>query len=228
MIFLIFISLLILIISSCKDKEADSSHESDFLNLLINDPIDDIEAKQRAQLALSKLEDDVIDPEPLLIAAVIHMSAIENGERMFLTLILYDEDEDYIGFVIEEESVDSNNTVTKKLVEKYPAYTYTSYTNNLDFIDIPVLVRDANQRKSEEQWLKYLNTSLQKQEEEYMKHSKKNWTWKDSIPPVWLSKPDPGKLNVYVRVYDRAGHLSERIPLLDKRSKWPSENQYQN
>lgn len=223
---LLFVSFLILTTSGCDKKKAESDHESDFLKYLISHSGDDVDLKQRAQLAMSKLEDGIMDPEPFLIHAIMKTSRVEDGERMFLTLIMYDEDEDYIGFVVEEECVDSNNIVTTRLVEKYPAFKYSSYSNYLDFMSIPVLVRDENKRKPEEQWLKYMNTPRQQQKEEYMKRSKKNWTWKDTIPPVWLSIPEPGKLNIYVRVYDRAGHISERVRMVYSQKKWPSEDNY--
>ncbi|MCP4263622.1 MAG: hypothetical protein GY774_39860 [Planctomycetes bacterium] len=220
---MLLVSLLIPTISGCDDKNADSNHELDFLKGLVNNPKVDINLKQRAQLTILKLENGVMDSEPFLIAAMITTVGVEDGEIISLSLIIYDEDADYIGFEVEEEHVDSNNVVVTRLIERYPVFTYLPYSSELLFRFTPILVRDENQRKPEEQWLKYINTPLHEQKEDYKKRTNKNWTWLKTLPPVWLSIPDPGKLNIYVRVYDRAGHLSERVPLVDKRKKWPSE-----
>jgi hypothetical protein len=229
---MLLVSLLILTISGCDDKKNNDKKDisapvsvSDVLKGLVNNSKVDINLKQHAQLAMSKCEDGVMEPEPILIDAIMKTVGVEEGEIMSLRLIIYDEDADFIGFVVEEEHLDSNGVITAQIVEKYPVFTYLPYASSSELLwqFIPVWVRDENQRKPEEQWLKYINTPLQQQKDEYKKRTNKNWTWLKTLPPVWLSIPEPDKLNVYVQVYDRAGHLSERIRVVYSQKKWPSE-----
>ncbi len=175
--------------------------------------------RQRTQLAMSKWQDGVTDPKPFLIDVAMMTASVEDGEdgeyeeRMVLVLITYDEDADYIGCVVEEECVDSNG-VTTTLEEKYPVYTHLD-RGVVRFSSFPVLLRDKNQRKPEEQWQKYVSTPLQQLRKEYMKRLKKTyWSWRDTLPPLWVSIPEPNKVYVRLRVYDRAGHQSEQINLV--------------
>jgi len=232
---LLLASFLILIISGagCDDKKnndnKDISYPSSVLDVLVEltNRSKDINIKQRGQLAISKWQDGVVEPKPFIISAIMNTVGVEEGEIMSLKLIMYDEDADYLGFVVEEERVDSNGVIITRLIERYPVFTYLSDANSSEvlFQFVPVLIRDKDQRKSEDQWVKYINTPLQQQKEEYKKRTNKNWTWLKTLPPVWLSIPDPNKLNVYVQVYDRAGHLSERIRMVYSQKKWPWEKQ---
>ena len=229
---LLLVSFLILPMSGCDDKKendkkniSDPVSVSDLLSELVNRS-EDINMKQRSQLAISKWQDGVVEPEPFLISATMKTVGGEEGDIMSLTLIIYDEDADFVGFEVEEEHVDSNGVITARLVERYPVFTYLPYASNevILFQFIPVLIRDKDQRKPEEQWLKYINTPLQQQKEDYKKRTNKNWTWLKTLPPVWLSIPNPSELNIYVRVFDKAGHLSEKVHMVYSQKKWPSEN----
>lgn len=210
---LLFISFLMLTTFGCDERKANSDRVLDFLRGIINKSGDRVNMRQRAQLAMSRWQDGIMDPKPFVIDAHMMVGSDENGERAFLILIIYDEDADYIGFEVEEEYIDPNGVITTQLVEKYPVFTYLSYSSEVELKSIPLLVRNKNQRKPEEQWLKYISTPLQKQKEEYKKRTKQNWTWKKTLPPVWVSIPDPNKVYVNVRVYDNAGHVSERVRL---------------
>lgn len=51
--------------------------------------------------------------------------------------------------------------------------------------------------------------------------------WEKKLTPVWISIPEPGKLDVYVYVYDRAGHKSELVEMtvLERKAKDIPRNQ---
>lgn len=210
---LLFVSFLILTTSGCDKRKTCSDPVLDYLRWIVRDSGDRVNMRQRAQLAMSKWQDGVTDPEPFLIDVAMMIASVEDGERMHLVLVVYDEDADYIGCVVEEEYVDSNGVMTT-LVEKYPVYTHLD-RSVVCFIFVPVLLRDKNQRKPEEQWQKYVSTPLQQLRKEYMKRLKKTyWSWHDTLPPVWVSIPEPNKVYVRLRAYDRAGHQSEQINLV--------------
>jgi len=146
-------------------------------------------------------------------------SRVRDGERMFLMLVTYDENADLVGIVIEEERADSNGVRTT-ILEEYPVFTHLSDLGVVGFKFIPVLVRDKNQRKPEDQWQKYVSITRQQLQDEYMKRLKiKYWSWRDTLPQVWVSIPEPNKVDVRLRAYDRAGHLSEGISLVYKPRK---------
>jgi len=223
---ILLVSFMILITSGsgCEKRKANSDRVLHYLRGLVDKSKDNVNMRQRGQLAISKWQDGVMDPVLFIIDAVMMTGSDEDGEGTSLVLIIYDEDADYLGFVAEEEIVDSNGVITTKLVEKYPVFNHLSYSSEVEFKFLPVLVRNENQRKPEEQWLKYINTPLQQQKDEYKERTKKNWTWRSTLPPMWISIPDPDKVNIHVRAYDRAGNLSERISLVhEQKGKWPSE-----
>lgn len=210
---LLFVSFLILTTFGCDKRNACSDPVLDYLGWIVLRSGDRVNMRQRAQLSMSKWKDGVTDPEPFLIDVAMKGADVEDGERMSLMLVIYDEDADYIGCVVEEEYVDSNG-VTTTLVEKYPVFTHLD-RGVVRFSFVPVLLRDKNQRKPEEQWQKYVSTPLQQLRKEYMKRLKKTyWSWHDTLPPVWVSIPEPNKVYVRLRAYDRAGHQSEQINLV--------------
>ena len=210
---LLFVSFLILTTSGCDKRKACSDPVLDHLRWIVDRSGDRVNMRQRAQLAMSKWQDGVTDPEPFLIDVALQGADVEDGGRMLLMLVIYDEDADYIGCVVEEEYVDSNG-VTTTLVEKYPVYAHLD-RGEVRFSFVPVLLRDKNQRKPDEQWQKYVSTPLQQLQKEYMKRLKKtHWSWRDSLPQVWVSIPEPNKVYVRLRAYDRAGHQSEQMNLV--------------
>jgi len=210
----LFVSFMILTTSGCDKRKACSDPVLDYLRGIVHRSGDRVNMRQRAQLAMSKWQDGVTDPEPFLIDVAMMTASVEEGERMLLMLVIYDEDADHIGCVVEEEYVDSNG-VTTTLEEKYPVFTHLSDWAVVEFKFFPVLVRDENQRKPEEQWQKYVSTSLQQLRKEYKKRLKKTYcSWGDTLPPVWVSIPESNKVYVRLGAYDRAGHQSEQINLV--------------
>lgn len=211
---LLLVSLLILVMFGCRGRKTHSDPIVHSLQEIIHRSGDRVNVRERARLAISKWQDDVLEPDPILIDVALTKAKVRDGERMFLMLVTFDEDADLVGFVIQEEHVDSNGIKTK-ILEKYPVFTHLDKCGGVvRFSFVPVLVRDENQRKPADQWEKYLSTPLQQLKEEYMRRLKKKyWSWRDTLPTVWVSVPDPNRVDVQLCAFDRAGHLSERVSL---------------
>lgn len=218
---LLIVSFLIPVTFSCGKRKTHSDPILYSLQEIIHRSGDRGDVQQRAQLAISKWQNGVEDPEPFLIDVAMTRSRVKDGERMFLMLVTFDEDTDLIGFVIEEEHVDSNGARTK-LQEKYPVFTHIDNSGVVRFTFVPVMVRNENQRKPEDQWQNYVSTPLQQLREEYMRRLKKKyWSWRDTLPPVWVSVPEPNKIDVRLCAYDEAGHISEQVSLVHELRKLP-------
>jgi hypothetical protein len=43
--------------------------------------------------------------------------------------------------------------------------------------------------------------------------------WEDTLPPVWISIPEPNSVVVSLYVYDKAGYRSNEVRLLDRLRK---------
>lgn len=218
---LLLVSIPMLLMFGCSRRKTNSDTVMHSLQEIINRSRDRIEVEQRARLAILKWQNGVADGEPFLIDVAMTKSRVRDGERIFLMLVIYDEDVDIVGFAIEEERVDSNGVRTT-LLEEYPVFTHLLDRGVVEFKFIPVLVRDENQRKPEDQWQKYMSTPRQQLREEYMRRLKKKyWSWRDTLPPVWVSVSEPNKVDVRLRAYDRAGHLSEWVSLVHEHIEVP-------
>ena len=159
-------------------------------------------ANERAKLALSRWQDQDINPEPILLWAIITQS------NNAIALEFYDEDMDVIGFGIEEHYIDANG-IKQKLVEEYAVFTHTQWSDVWRLKIVPIHKRDANQRLDKEKWNNYIkgegidpNTPMSR---EY---------WTETLPPVWVSIPEPNKTDAYVYIYDREGHKSEPVEMM--------------
>ena len=49
--------------------------------------------------------------------------------------------------------------------------------------------------------------------------------WVETLPEVWLSLPDPNKVEVDIYLYDKAGHKSNSVKLIDqtRQNDWQEE-----
>jgi hypothetical protein len=147
-----------------------------------------------ARLVIQERENNSLDPEPILIRALL--ARPDRMEIITLALAVSDEDGDLAGIGVREQRIGSSG---KSIIieEEYPVFGYQSL-RIATFQIITVAIRKDNERKNEELWQKYLDTGV----------------WKrDAIPPVWVSVPVPGKTDVEVWLYDNAGHKSEAISL---------------
>lgn len=166
---------------------------------------DDIYVQQRLEKALSNLKNNVGDPEPILIAAAV--GKIQEDKQAALLLVTYDEDGDIIGFGIKEKfvNVDVSQGI---LLEEYPAFVYRRPCEYFALPWPPVKIRDSGQRKSAPQWQKYVTG-------DGIDTNKIKTTsyWRETLPPIWLSIPDPNKVKVDMYLYDAAGHKSQPVKL---------------
>lgn len=170
------------------------------------------EVQQRIELAISTWQNGVPEPEPILLHAVMG----ESDDGVVLVLVTFDEDADVLGFVIGEERVGPNGARTV-LSERYPVFTHLDPRGIAQLKPFPVQVRDKGQRKPDDQWQTYVSTPFPKLREEYMRRlNKEHASWKDTLPPIWVSATESNKVDVRLRVYDEAGHLSEPVGLLRK------------
>jgi hypothetical protein len=164
--------------------------------------------RERAKLALSKWQNQDTDPEPILFWAGI----AQPGKA--LGLLFHDEDMDVIGFGIDQYYVDANGT-RQVLVEEYPVFVHFQWSDVGPLKIVPMQVRNSGQRADKERWNSYMkgegidpNMAMSR---EY---------WMENLPPVWVSVPEPNVVDVNVYVYDRAGHRSESVRLLNPDRKY--------
>jgi hypothetical protein len=214
-------------ISGCHSTETKSDLVLDGLQWYachLEEQEDRVGDQQRARLAISKWQNGVLDPEPILIDAILTTLKWGGGERTCLILTTFDEDQDLAGFTIEEEQVDPNGVRTT-LVGKYPVFAHYSNGTGDQGVNgrwvIPVQLREGNERKPEEQWREYLDTSRRQLRDEYMKRLRSDFIgtyhagfWKDTLPPIYVTAPKRDRLDVRLYLYDRGGHLSDHVRLL--------------
>ncbi|MHC4336182.1 MAG: hypothetical protein ACYSUV_20900, partial [Planctomycetota bacterium] len=131
------------------------------------------------------------DREPILIRVGLDEAEGDEGARLWVGIS--DEDNDVAGIGIREEYVGPDGQINT-LEETYPVFGYRSIGA---FQSIPVVIRKAGQRKSEADWLEYLNRGI--------------WNI-ERIPDLWISMPRPG-VRVKIWVYDHAGHKSDIVTL---------------
>ncbi len=162
--------------------------------------------KQRADLALSRWQDETLDSQPILF-----WSALTRPSGCPITLVLdfYDEDMDVIGFGVEERYINPTGTDEVRR-EKYPVYVHgLLWGNVINTVSVPVSIRDSNQRASVGEWDRYIRGS---DIDVNIPMSREDW--ESTLPPVWVSRPDPNVVEVKVYLYDRTGQESEPVQLL--------------
>ena len=69
-------------------------------------------------------------------------------------------------------------------------------------------IRTANERKDEKLWQEYVSEDPLENIEEYV-------PWEERVPPIYISIPEPDKVDVWIWIYDKAGHKSEPVKLLN-------------
>jgi len=164
--------------------------------------------EQRVELALSKWQNGRLDSEPILLCA--ELAKPIGMETKDLAFYIFDEDKDIVGFGIVEEYVDANGLSTT-LTEKYDTVGNGPYPPDeaVQAFVFQVQIRNAGQRKDVQQWNEYLEAKSRDVEAgRELPPVGKAWHIR---PPIWISIPEPNRVDVYVYVYDRQGHKSERI-----------------
>lgn len=213
-------------LSGCrKDSSESEKYDPVAWNLtdIVRNPDLPVDVKNRAELAISQWRNDVVDCKPILVHAVLGKP--QGVDKVFLALIIFDEDRDTVGFVIKEEYVDSNGVHTT-LEEDYPAYVHCLPFEVVDAHGVVIQIRDKHQHKDEELWSEYVNTEFEQLVNKYIRSDDFSIEsfypgrfWEDTLPPVWVSIPEPNKVDVWVYVYDKAGNRSEAVRCLTLEGK---------
>ena len=210
-----------------------SDSDARLLSSLVDNPSLPPEAKERARLAMSRYESGRKDPEPILIAAAL--SRAVGSDQVHLGLTVFDAQQDLRGVVILEESHNPTGAPTA-LQEDYPFYHHFTLPGMVNFHLIPVSFRDSGQRKDEQRWADYLAKDFDASLKDAIDSgeivvdppssppSSPSWDtvwvakcqfWEKTLPRVWVSVPEPNRVDVSVYVYDKAGHKSRPAKLLN-------------
>jgi hypothetical protein len=215
----------VITLSGCK-KQNDDRKEELMFNLTVSDLTSSAEKLQgsdlgrRCQVALSKLKNGVLDTEPILFKASVGL--VEPNDEPALFVFTLDEDRDIRGLRIKEQYIDPNGTITT-LEEDYPVFVNSLTSVISGHIRFPIQIRDKHQRKDRCLWLEYANRNLDALIRKYLdkrpQDSGDTFTrgvlWKEKeMPPIYISVPDPNRVQVFISIYDRAGNESESIKLL--------------
>lgn len=182
--------------------------------------------RDRAQQAMTNYTNNKLDPEPHLLFAWLFEDSL-GPERNELDIGVIDEDNDLLGFGLKEELRDPNGAVNI-LEEEYPALVHYQGLATVNVYSIPFFTRTREHRKNEKIWIDYLAIDFDAQmKQTELPHSSGDWfadmeeysirtyeLWRDSLPPVWVSIPDPNRLTVWAYIYDKAGHKSNSVKLI--------------
>jgi hypothetical protein len=189
---------------TCRDKKQEKPPPQDrtlnALRIFIRYPWLPADAKERAENALTKYQNKTPAPEPVLIVATL--GKVTGDDQVYLNFLAYDEDRDLEGFVVEEEHQDPNGR-RFKFEERYPAFTHLRMTTAADIIGFPINLRGVRERMDEERWVRYRDEPVPA-----------GIHWEDTLPPVWISLPEPNRAAVSLFLYDSAGHKSNQVRLL--------------
>jgi len=178
-----------------------------------------ISVKKRAEVAMAKWRNGVLDATPILVSA--SLIKFQGLTKIDLALTVFDEDRDTVGFGIREEYIDFVET-PKILEEQYPVYLHCLPLVVADVHLVPTNIRTAYQKRDKKLWKDYLSLDYEKAYKEYLQGREpydvnmypENF-WEETLPPVLISIPEPNKVDVWVWVYDKAGNKSDPVKLLN-------------
>lgn len=224
-LFLFTATTVVTTLNGCK-KQNDDRKEELMFNLTVSDLTSSAEKLQgsdlgrRCQVALSKLKNGDLDTEPILLQASVGL--VEPNDEPALFVFTFDEDRDIRGLRIKEQYIDPNGTLTT-LEEDYPVFVNSLTSVISEHIRFPIQIRDKYQRKDKCLWLEYANRNLDALIRKYLDERQQDCgdtftrkvLWKEKeMPPVYISVPDPNRVEVFISIYDRAGNESESIKVL--------------
>ena len=205
-----FVSILLLVaistLSCRSESTAQEDPNADVVARLTNFRAPDNAADQRAQLALSKWRNGVVDREPILLTVILTRAV---GRRVPDAVVFaYDEDKDLLGLGVMERYKDGTERS-----EEYSVYVHADPTRIVCNGSIPVYLRDEGQQKDESRWEEYVRGD--KIDKWSMGHTGGKY-YRDTLPPVYVSLPDPNKVDVLMYLYDRQGNKSTPIELINR------------
>jgi hypothetical protein len=179
------------------------------------------DVRERAKAALTRLRtrwaEGLRTAEPLLVRAALCRSEIEGTA---LNIIAFDEDLDTVGIRVKEQHIDPNGHATS-ITEDYPAFA-----RGKDFVFdlfplLEVSIRDKGRRKDPNEWEAYLIDSIDWLRQEQRQATKRHRNYGLDRPPVWISRPEPGRVRVFVCLYDRQRHESDYVEVEDALDREP-------
>ena len=133
-------------------------------------------------------------------------------EDLHLAVILYDEDKDVLGLGVHEQYTDPNGRRSERL-EEYPLFVHRQVWEDVVHArSIRVHIRDAGQQKDSQAWEAYVRGEEMNRE----RVGKSVSYYEETLPPVWISAPDPNRVSVNMYLYDRQGHKSAEVEVLNR------------
>ena len=196
--------LLAVIATGCKRSVSVVATQLEWVVESMPPTADANDVQARTQRALAMWDNGVMDREPVIFYAVLaHPTDLPNA----LVISMYDEDNDIVGIGVREERVCEDGRILLR-DEQYPIYVHNRGEGELlDEAVVPVRIRDGGQEMDIRQWEAYARAEGD--------HLFTNWS--EMLPPVWVSPPGSKEVDVYVYVYDQAGHKSRPARLVH----WP-------
>ena len=235
-LFLLVAAIIFITLGGCKKEKVDFQ---EMVDRSLHDALASLAKKttlpsdiiSRAKTALAKLENGILDTEPILLLAVI--SLVDPNNQPILDFIFFDENKDLRGLRIKESHINSSGSITT-LKEDYPVFVNELDTFATSSAFFPIHFRDKNQCKDKQLWLEYVNRNLDElirlnideRKQDISNRRLKNVKF-EKTPPIYISIPDPNRVQVEISIYDREGNESESIELRTGLSMEFYENQGQ-
>ena len=183
-------------LSGCKDDSPELSDREKLSSrglryLLKGSPY----YSEQLQKAANLWENGVCDPEPILFDAIL--AKWDSSDTVF-GIISSDEDNDLKGIIVREKHA------ADIFQETYPVFVGGGFRVPVSGVEIAIArSRTQNQRKNEELWEQYAALAAEVGENEPP----------PAAPPLWISIPEPNQIEVWVQLYDKAGHKSNQVKL---------------
>ena len=214
-------TIILIMLFGCKKQKVDlqemvehSTHDL-LISMTKKRPSD---IGKRAKTALAKLENVNLDTKPILLLAIIDLADPNSQPR--LSIVFFDESEDLRGLRIKERYIDSNGSITT-LEEDYPVFVNTLKTTFAVSTHFHIHFRNKHQRKDKYLWLDYVNRNLDElirlnidERQRDSSDTSLQGVPFEKTPPIYISIPDPNRVQVEISAYDRAGNESDSIELL--------------
>lgn len=178
------------------------------------------DARERARAARDRLRTRTAQglptPEPILIRVSLCRTT---DLAICLNVIGVDQDLDTVGLRIKEASTTPDGQITS-LTENYPIYLRARGPYfEMDPL-FPITIRNHGQRRDDDAWETFLIDSYDLAERRRSGEKADQRRYGKTMPPVWISKPEPDKVRVFVCLYDRQRHESDYVEvenLLDQK-----------
>jgi hypothetical protein len=189
-----------LAVSAC-DKSSPADNEEwikeasiSFCKKFLQDARLSERARSITEQVLRNRQNGRLDSEPVLIAALL--VKVKKSGAIYLVLAVSDEDGDLGGIEVEERHLEGGHEPVI-IREEYPIFGYGS-VRVASFQSIPVTIRKKGQGKNKEFWKRYQESGV---------------TDGELMPTVWVSIPQPAKVDVQIWIYDHSGGKSGPVTL---------------